>query len=226
MLYLWLLVAISFAPMMQTPSKYSRPCSRMARQICRTLGSKTFLCDVYRRVANHRQADQERCKQLLQQNWKERLDILKRQEKRLKDIEQVAKKTGNTSMREIAQFKQKFAQDTINSMLKASVDNTSPPSISKQACEELKDRVCKDIGKNSTHCRIFNAIYRTDGVKPDRCKLLLDNWESSQKDSYLQREQAIERMRKEAANNKAQQSEIAAILKKHQESVLEFLRQD
>lgn len=190
MLIVWLVLSLSWS-VVQTPT--TKPCSQMAKQICNHVGFDAFFCQVYVKLARHNFADQKKCSKLMKHDWEQRLSTLQRQEKILSRMKSMAE--GNVSrMGQIEAYQKHLSEKTINSMLTTADGKSAGMPINPKACYVLALQACRDLGAKAFYCNLFRMARRSQGVKPEKCQVILTHWFTSQKNHYQKREEVLKEL--------------------------------
>lgn len=96
--------------------------------------------------------------------------------------------------------------------------------INPKACYVLSLQACRDLGPKSFYCGLFRLVRRAEGIKPEKCQVILTHWFSTQKTHYQKREELLNTLAAKARTPK-EQLELKQIKQGQLNTLLGFLRE-
>lgn len=214
-------------------------CKKLQRKICKKLGKKAFICGVYRTIAEDAKADQKRCQALLSDRWKQRLKSFQRSEKMIQKMDQLARSSQAAGKMQVARYKMNWSLCRIASMRKNAPAHpkackrlrniwkrTGTKAQNRRStayCKQIILLVCRDLGVGSFYCKLFSKLAQRPGVKESKCKLLRDNWSSSQRYSFQKREKTLQWMIQAARKKPALRMQVENVKKREIVGLYNFL---
>lgn len=214
----FMLFSFSFSLLLATPKeihaskKKVAHCPAMAKKICKALGARAFFCGLYTRISTAPKVDQIRCRMLHTVEWELFITSLRNREAIMNKMKKLAKNGGPEMKVRLANYSKKLQNDALIE-LRDGVDAPVKRVIRSSACRMLMKKACEDIGKKSFYCDIFTIVMKKSDAKAAKCQFILENWATSQKTSYSNREVMIQHMKMKAGKDKDKLKRLAAVRK-------------